>query len=40
MRTRSAIILRSRTNRILKEWMKIKLTRYNITLRDEEVALV
>ena len=38
MRTRSAIIMRIRTNRI--EWMKIKLTRYNITLRDEEVALV
>ena len=40
MRTRNAIILRVRTNRIKLEWMRIKLIRYNTTLRDEEVALV
>lgn len=40
MRTRNAIILRIRINRKTLEWMKIKLIRYNITLKDEEVALV
>ena len=40
MRTRNAIILRIRINRIKLEWMKIKLIRFNITLKDEEVALV
>ena len=37
MRTRNAIILRIR---IKLEWMRIKLIRYNTTLRDEEAASV